>query len=99
MQKENPLTDRHQIGTLHCVGKLTLWAKVGVSESFSGAPQMGEILRFAGPFWFSGSRTGRTERRTEIVNGSNDAVGARKCLLGGLVSMQKRLGAKFPENT
>jgi hypothetical protein len=58
-------------------------------------PQMGEILRSACFFHFfgsSGSRTGRTERRTDVLNGSNDADWRKEVPLGGLVSMQKRLG-------
>jgi hypothetical protein len=47
-------------------------------------------------FWFVGSRTGRTERRTDMLNGSNDAVSRKEVPFGGLVSLRKRKGGQTP---
>jgi hypothetical protein len=69
---------------------LPIWVKYYVSRAFLF------IYLF---FWFLGLRTGRTERRTDMPNGSSDAVWRKEVPFGGLVSMQKRIGTKLSENT
>jgi hypothetical protein len=71
--------------------------EVHLVEEAKGGPSK-LLLSFL--FWFLGSRTGRTERRTDMFDGSNDAVWRKEVLLGGLVSMQKTCwGPNSPENT
>jgi hypothetical protein len=94
MQNKYPLTDRHQIwnislrqqvdpmGQSRCFWvaqwRPLTWVKYYVSHPFYFF------------FWFLGSRRGRTvERRTDRLNGSNDAVWRKEVSFGVLISMQK----------